>query len=93
MCLSPLPWETTFPSILFLPAAKITGECQGQVSDCYSEAEQISSEESTWDESSETAAAAAILDPLDVSQEGDLTQFLMDTFDNTETTLDDLIEF
>ena len=56
---------------------------------------QISSEEdesSTWDESSETAAAAAILEPLDVSQEGDLTQFLMDTFGNTETTLDDLIE-
>lgn len=66
------------------------------MSDYNSETEELlisstEEESSTWDESGETAAAAAILEPLDVSQEGDLTQFLMDTFGNTETTLDDLI--
>ena len=65
-----------------------TGESQATVSDV-SEAEQISSEGSTWDEASESAA---IMEPLDDNQEGDLTQFLMDTFGNTETTLDDLIQ-
>ena len=62
----------------------------------------ISSEESTtWDESSSDSGGAAacdaadnnndILEPLDESQEGDLTQFLFDTFGNTDTTLNDLI--
>ena len=62
-------------------------ECEASNSNT-SSAEQGSSEDSSWDEASESASVSA---PTE-AEEGDLTQFLMDTFGNTETTLNDLIE-
>jgi len=56
-----------------------------------SSAEQGASEDSSWDETSDSASICA---PTD-AEEGDLTQFLMDTFghtDETTTTFNDLIE-
>jgi len=61
-------------------------ECETSNSDS---AQQGSSEDSSWDEASENASISA---PTE-AEEGDLTQFLMDTFGNTEeTTINYLIQ-
>ena len=79
-----------------LPAAKTyqmgEQECEVNDSDTGSNTEQTALEGSSWDDSSSSSSDSVSMQGPDETEEGELTQFLMDTFGNTETTLNDLIE-
>jgi hypothetical protein len=85
-------WEFIFP-LLILPAAKIsqTGneDCETSNSDASTtdQASSWESETSSWEESSDYVSVNHVGDP----EEAELTKFLMDTFGNEESTMNDLV--